>query len=96
MFPLDTAHWFTSVFIAREARALSVTGLKGRICGKNSMSGQLVLAGDGVLLILWVSTFLTHTGRQGRRGEVSESGVGVMWGHGYWHVLGKVWLVLSV
>lgn len=32
MFLLDTAHWFTNVLVAREARALTVTGLEVRIC----------------------------------------------------------------
>jgi hypothetical protein len=42
VFPLDTAHWVTNVFIAREARALAIAGLEVRMCGRRPISGWLV------------------------------------------------------
>lgn len=45
VFPLDTAHWVTNVFIAREARALAIAGLE---------STSRSLTDTGVLALLWL------------------------------------------
>lgn len=40
-FPLDTASWFSKVLVAREAKALPITGL-GVEDGRNAVAGWLV------------------------------------------------------
>lgn len=83
MFLLDTAHWFTNVLVAREARALTVTGLEVRICMGMILVqvGRCMLGGDGPLITF--VTFLRCARGEGQGGEVSKSRVGVARGHGY-------------
>lgn len=42
VFLLDTAQWLANVLVAREAGALTVTGLVGGRNGRNAVSGWLV------------------------------------------------------
>lgn len=51
VFPLDTAHWLTTVLVAWEAGALAVTGLGAEGDGRNAISGLLVNIGCNQLYV---------------------------------------------